>query len=133
MFATLTAVGCSKEEPKVAESKLVGTWTSPLNIGGGVVEGVGGKDLIIKEDHTATFNVLYFDYWKIEGDVLTFTTHIDHGITRELSVLKYTIDNFSDSTMLLTGTYTYAVGDSVYLTGDMSGLYKRKKETQPEN
>lgn len=125
--AATMAAGCSKEEPKVPESKLVGTWTAPLNAGGGTVQGVGGKDLEIKSDHTAHFAVLNFDRWKIEGDQLTFTSYVDHGTYREVSLLKYTIDDFSESTMTLTGKYIYTVGDSVYMEGDMSGVYKKKE------
>ena len=132
MTAALMTVACSKpEEPKVAESKLVGTWVAPLNVGGGTVEGVGGKELVINADHTAKFAVLSFNNWKIEGDVLTFTNYIEHEVDRELAVLRYTIDNFADTSMVLSGKYTYAVGDSIYLEGDMSGLYKRKVETPP--
>ena len=107
--AALMAVACSKEEPKVAES----------------------KNLIINANHTASFAVLQFKNWKIEGDVLTFTNVADQGVNREMEVLRYTIDNFTDSLMTLTGSYTYLVGDSIVIQGDMSGVYARQAE-QPQ-
>lgn len=129
--AALMAVACSKEEPKVAESRLVGTWKAPLSVGAGSVEGVGGKNLIINANHTASFAVLQFKNWKIEGDVLTFTNVADQGVNREMEVLRYTINNFTDSLMTLTGSYTYLVGDSIVIQGDMSGVYARQAE-QPQ-
>ena len=126
----MMATACGKEEPKVPESKLVGIWTAPLAAGGDAVHGVGGKDMVINADHTASFAVLFFNNWKIEGDVLTLTSYSDLAGVRKVGVLQYTIENISDSTMLLKGKYTYAVGDSVYMQGDMSGLYKKKPQPQ---
>ena len=47
------------------------------------------------------------------------------GVDRHVEVLRYTINNFADTSMLLTGYYIYAVGDSIYQESDMSGLFKR--------
>ena len=101
--AALMAVACSKEEPKVAESKLVGTWKAPLSVGAGSVEGVGGKNLIINANHTASFAVLQFKNWKIEGDVLTFTNVADQGVNREMEVLRYN-DSTRQATAYIHGT-----------------------------
>ena len=118
---------CTKEDPKVPESKLVGTWQVPLAAGGDVIQGVGGKDLVICDDHTASLVNFVFDNWKIEGDVLTFSNLIDHGNVYEMEVLKYEIVEYLDTAMILNGSYTHLIGDSVYLQGDMSGLYRKKK------
>ena len=72
------AVACTKEkEPSVAESKLVGTWVAPLNAGGGVLQGVGGKDLVIMDNHTALLATKPFANWKITGDELVFRNFVE--------------------------------------------------------
>lgn len=130
--AALLAVACTKvEDPKVAESDLVGAWKAPYSVGGSTLQGVGGKNLVINENHTATFATLAFNYWKIEDDELIFTYYADHGVDHEVDVLRYTIANFCDTVMTLVGTYTKTIGDSVYLVADMSGMYLRPKP-QPD-
>ena len=128
MAAAILAVACSKpEEPKVPENKLVGAWKAPLNMTDGTMNAFGGKPLTINANHTATFSYLAFDNWKIEGDQLILTNLSGEGLSRRIEVLRYTIENYVDTAMLLTGKYILAVGDSVYQQGDLSGLYKRDK------
>ena len=126
--AAILAVACSKpEEPKVPESKLVGVWKAPNNMGDETMDAFGGKNLTINANHTASFSYLEFDNWKIEGDQLTLTNLSGEGLYRRVEVLRYIIEDYHDTAMLLTGNYTLAVGDSVYLRGDLSGLYKRDR------
>ena len=128
------AVACTKEkEPSVAESKLVGIWVAPLNAGGGVLQGVGGKDLVIMDNHTALLATKPFANWKITGDELVFSNFVERGYMSEIESLKYQILNFADTVMTLKGTYTYVVGDSIYMKANMSGLYQKKTPPQPEN
>ena len=131
MTAAMMAVAYSKpEEPIVPESKLVGTWVVPFSIAGEEIGNFAGKKLIINEDHTATFSILSFNNWKIEGDQLTLTNMYGEGLNRHLEVLRYTIVSYVDTAMLLTGNYISTVGDSVYVQGDLSGLFTRDKEQQ---
>lgn len=126
--AVILAVSCKKEvEPKVPESKLVGVWKAPFTMSDNAIGDFSGKYLIINENHTATFNILSFNSWKIEDDELILTNYHGEGPARHVEVLRYTINNFADTTMLLTGKYIYAVGDSVCLEGDLSGLFKRDR------
>ena len=129
----MLAVACEKtEDPIVPESKLVGVWQAPLVANGGMMDDFRGKNLIINENHTATFSVLSFNNWKIEGNVLTLANYYSEGTNRHIEVLRYTIEKYADTAMLLAGTYTYVVGDSVYLEEDMSGLFKRQKNTSAQ-
>ena len=134
MFAAVAmlAVACEKVvEPVVPESKLVGAWKAPLSSSDEMMQDLGGKNLVINADHTASFAFLSFNNWKIEGDVLTLTNYHGEGVARHVEVLRYTINNYTDTSMLLDGRYVYAVGDSVYREGDFSGLYMRDKSYQP--
>ena len=124
----MLAVACEKaEEPIVPEAKLVGAWTAPLSSTDEIMHDLGGKNLVINPNHTASFSYLSFKNWKIEGEVLTMTNYTGEGVNRHVEVLRYIINNYTDTSMLLTGRYIYAVGDSVYREGDFSGLYKRDK------
>ena len=122
----LMAAACSEEEPRFDENSFVGAWKAPLSVGDGAIEGLGGKELVIKKDHTADFAILSFNYWKLEDDELIFTRYIDRGVTHEVDVLRYNIASLCDTVMVLVGTYMHTVGDSVYLVADMSGMYQRK-------
>ncbi len=128
--AAMIFVGCSKDEvsTKIPEINLIGNWKAPYDVSRGAIQGLGGKNLIIYPDHTAVFESLKFNYWKFEGNELTFTnyTEAEHGVDHVLDVLHYTIAIYSDTVMALVGTYTHTVGDSVYLTADMSGTYEKK-------
>lgn len=132
LTVALMATACSKEESKYDELKLIGAWKAPVSVSNGAIQGLGGKDLVIKGDHTANFAILSFNYWKLEGDELIFTQYIDRGVTHEVNVLRYTIASFCDTVMALVGTYTKTVGDSIYLVADMSGMYQRKLEVPQE-
>lgn len=133
LAVAMLAASCSEEEQVVADRNVVGAWKAPLSVGGGAVPGVGGKNLVINENHTASFANLSFNYWKIEGDELIFTHHVDHGVVREVDVLRYIIATYCDTVMTLVGTYTRTIGDSVYLRADMSGMYQKQTEDpQPQ-
>lgn len=124
--AVTMSVACSKTvDPIAPENKLVGVWKAPITSTSGLMDDLRGKNLIINANHTATFSFLSFNNWKIEGDMLTFTNYHAEGVDRHVEVLRYTINNFTDTSMLLTGYYIYAVGDSIYQESDMSGLFKR--------
>lgn len=128
VVAAMFFAGCSKESPKVSESSLIGAWKAPLNVSEGLIHGLGGKNLVINPDYTAVFESLSFNHWRIEGDELTLTnyTEAEHGVDHVLDILHYTIVNYCDTMMTLVGTYTHTIGDSIYLTADMSGMYQRK-------
>lgn len=131
--AMMLAVSCQKaEEPLVPESKLIAVWKAPLTIGDASMNDFAGKNLILNHNHTASFSSLYFNNWKIEGDQLTLTNYFGEGPNRHLEVLHYTINSFTDTTLLLTGKYIAAIGDSVYMEGDLSGLYKKDKTQMPQ-
>ena len=126
VVAVVLAVACSKtEDPIVPESKLVGAWKAPTVANGGMMEDFRGKNLIINKNHTASFSVIYFNNWKLEGDVLTLTNYYTQGTNRHAEVLRYTIMNYSDSAMYLSGYYINVVGDSVVQEDDMSGIFTR--------
>ena len=128
MTAAIMAVGCSKpEEPAVPEVKLVGVWKAPFVTCEGMMEDFAGKKLTINADHTGSFHYLSFANWKIEGDQLTFSNYFEQDARRHLELLRYTISNYADTAMLLTGKYMYIVGDSVYQEADMSGLFSRER------
>lgn len=131
--AMVLAVSCEKAvEPLVPEIKLIAVWKAPLTIGDEAMNDFAGKNLILNQNHTASFSRLYFNNWKIEGDQLTLTNYYGEGPNRHLEVLRYTINSFTDTTLLLTGRYIAAIGDSVYMEGDLSGLYKRDKNQVPQ-
>ena len=119
-----SAVSCSKEEAKkYDEEQLVGSWKIPL-----IVEypDMSGKTLTILPGHTALLNNISFNYWKLEGDMLTLTRDINHGYNNhEMGMMKVQIIDLSDSTMLFVGNFIHAVNSTIDKQGDMSGLYVR--------
>ncbi|MGX8712155.1 MAG: hypothetical protein ACSW8I_00515 [bacterium] len=122
--ATLFAAACSeKEASKYSEESLFGTWKIPL-----VVEypEMRYKTLTINPGHTAALDNIVFNYWKIEGDVLTLTRDVEQEYNRhELGVMKVTVVDLTDTTMLLVGNYIHAFNTTIDRKSDMSGFYSR--------
>ena len=118
-------VSCSKEEEKkYPEESLYGFWEIPLAV---ECPGLCFKTLTILPGHTAMLDTGQFNYWKLEGDVLTLTKDMERGYNRhELGVMKVIIVDLTDTTMILVGNYIHAVNTTVDMEGDMSGLYKRQ-------
>ncbi len=123
----LTAtVSCSEKEQPVAESAVVGIWSFPLTAGQDVFDLIG-KKLVINDNHTALLAHVPFSNWKLDGYNLTMSNYTPGS--QRLEMLQYTIDAITDSTLGLSGRYFIAVGDSILVETDMSGLYKRSKPT----
>ena len=123
----LTAmVSCGEKERPVAESAVVGIWSFPLTAGQDVFDLIG-KKLIISADHTAMLAHVPFSNWKLDGYNLTMSNYTPGS--QRLEMLQYTIDAITDSTLGLSGRYFIAVGDSILVETDMSGLYKGCKPT----
>lgn len=123
-FVALFTASCSKEKGGgFPEEKLLGFWKIP--IGTDYAE-LSGKMLTISMGHTAILNDVPFNYWKLEGNEIIFTRDVEHGYNNhELGVIRVTIADLTDSTMILVGDYTHAVNSTVDKVVDMSGCYLR--------
>ena len=124
----LLASACSKEKPPIAEIRVIGSWVFPPNAGLGVFN-LTGKKLVINMEHTALMNDIFFRNWKMDGYDLIFTNF--NSDRQTIEQLHYTINTITDSTMDLTGRYSYIVGDSVHVVADLSGLYIKEKPQIP--
>lgn len=128
LMATALMAACSKEEgPAFAEKKLIGTWRIPLNLPSEVLNAAGQK-VIFNEDHTAIYNNHLFSTWKIEGmDIICSNYTVANG-SRDVDVMKFTVNSLNDSVMIANVQYTHTLDNYVVEEGDLTGMYTRIKE-----
>jgi len=133
LASSLLTVACSKEvEPSFSESQIVGVWRIPLTIPADVFSAAGQK-LIFTEDHIASYNGHLFASWKIEGrDIICTNYNTDNG-SRELDMMKLTVNSLDDSIMIAEVQYSHSVDNYIDLKGDFSGIYTRIKENNQTN
>lgn len=129
--AALMAVSCNKVENKFPEENLVGEWEIPAI--DSTRPDYEGKILTIHEDHTAEMYKLSFNYWKLEGDEVTFTRYQDEGDPgNAIGQMKMTVVNITDTNMRVKGRYIHTNGDTIDNTFNVGGLYKKILPPQPE-
>lgn len=128
LMATALMAACSKEEgPAFAEKKIIGTWRIPLNLPSEVLNAAGQK-VIFNEDHTAIYNNHLFSTWKIEGmDIICSNYTVANG-SRDVDVMKFTVNSLNDSVMIANVQYTHTLDNYVVEEGDLTGMYTRIKE-----
>lgn len=133
LMATALMAACSKEEgPAFAEKKLIGTWRIPLNLPSEVLNAAGQK-VIFNEDHTAIYNNHLFSTWKIEGmDIICSNYTVANG-SRDVDVMKFTVNSLNDSVMIANVQYTHTLDNYVLEEGDLTGMYTRIKENNQPN
>lgn len=133
LMATALMAACSKEEgPAFAEKKIIGTWRIPLNLPSEVLNAAGQK-VIFNEDHTATYNNHLFSSWKIEGmDIICSNYAVANG-SRDVDVMKFTVNSLNDSVMIANVQYTHTLDNYVVEEGDLTGTYTRVKENNQPN
>lgn len=133
LMATALMAACSKEEgPAFAEKKIIGTWRIPLNLPSEVLNAAGQK-VIFNEDHTATYNNHLFSIWKIEGmDIICSNYTVTNG-SRDVDVMKFTVNSINDSVMIANVQYTHTLDNYVVEEGDLTGTYTRVKENNQPN
>ena len=133
LMATALLAACSKEEgPAFAEKKIVGTWRIPLNLPSEVLNAAGQK-VIFNEDHTAIYNNHLFSTWKIEGmDIICSNYTVANG-SRDVDVMKFTVNSINDSVMIANVQYTHTLDNYVVEEGDLTGTYTRVKENNQPN
>ena len=133
LMATALLAACSKEEgPAFAEKKLIGTWRIPLNLPSEVLNAAGQK-VIFNEDHTAIYNNHLFSSWKIEGmDIICSNYTVANG-SRDVDVMKFTVNSLNDSVMIANVQYTHTLDNYVLEEGDLTGMYTRIKENNQPN
>ena len=133
LMATALMAACSKEEgPAFAEKKIVGTWRIPLNLPSEVLNAAGQK-VIFTEDHTAIYNNHLFSTWKIEGmDIICSNYTVANG-SRDVDVMKFTVNSINDSVMIANVQYTHTLDNYVLEEGDLTGTYTRVKENNQPN
>lgn len=133
LMATALMAACSKEEgPAFAEKKLIGTWRIPLNLPSEVLNAAGQK-VIFNEDHTAIYNNHLFSTWKIEGmDIICSNYTVANG-SRDVDVMKFTVNSINDSVMIANVQYTHTLDNYVVEEGDLTGTYTRVKENNQPN
>ena len=133
LMATALMAACSKEEgPAFAEKKIIGTWRIPLNLPSEVLNAAGQK-VIFNEDHTATYNNHLFSTWKIEGmDIICSNYTVANG-SRDVDVMKFTVNSINDSVMIANVQYTHTLDNYVVEEGDLTGMYTRIKENNQPN
>ena len=133
LMATALMAACSKEEgPAFAEKKIVGTWRIPLNLPSEVLNAAGQK-VIFNEDHTAIYNNHLFSTWKIEGmDIICSNYTVANG-SRDVDVMKFTVNSLNDSVMIANVQYTHTLDNYVVEEGDLTGTYTRVKENNQPN
>lgn len=133
LMATALMAACSKEEgPSFAEKKIIGTWRIPLNLPSEVLNAAGQK-VIFNEDHTATYNNHLFSSWKIEGmDIICSNYAVNNG-SRDVDVMKFTVNSINDSVMIANVQYTHTLDNYVVEEGDLTGTYTRVKENNQPN
>ena len=133
LMATALLAACSKEEgPAFAEKKLIGTWRIPLNLPSEVLNAAGQK-VIFNEDHTAIYNNHLFSTWKIEGmDIICSNYTVANG-SRDVDVMKFTVNSINDSVMIANVQYTHTLDNYVVEEGDLTGTYTRVKENNQPN
>ena len=133
LMATALMAACSKEEgPAFAEKKLIGTWRIPLNLPSEVLNAAGQK-VIFNEDHTAIYNNHLFSIWKIEGmDIICSNYTVANG-SRDVDVMKFTVNSLNDSVMIANVQYTHTLDNYVVEEGDLTGMYTRIKENNQPN
>lgn len=133
LMATALMAACSKEEgPAFAEKKLIGTWRIPLNLPSEVLNAAGQK-VIFNEDHTAIYNNHLFSIWKIEGmDIICSNYTVANG-SRDVDVMKFTVNSLNASVMIANVQYTHTLDNYVVEEGDLTGMYTRIKENNQPN
>ena len=133
LMATALMAACSKEEgPAFAEKKIIGTWRIPLNLPSEVLNAAGQK-VIFNEDHTAIYNNHLFSTWKIEGmDIICSNYTVANG-SRDVDVMKFTVNSINDSVMIANVQYTHTLDNYVVEEGDLTGMYTRIKENNQPN
>lgn len=133
LMATALLAACSKEEgPAFAEKKIIGTWRIPLNLPSEVLNAAGQK-VIFNEDHTAIYNNHLFSTWKIEGmDIICSNYTVANG-SRDVDVMKFTVNSINDSVMIANVQYTHTLDNYVLEEGDLTGMYTRVKENNQPN
>lgn len=133
LMATALMAACSKEEgPAFAEKKIIGTWRIPLNLPSEVLNAAGQK-VIFNEDHTAIYNNHLFSTWKIEGmDIICSNYTVANG-SRDVDVMKFTVNSINDSVMIANVQYTHTLDNYVVEEGDLTGTYTRVKENNQPN
>ena len=133
LMATALLAACSKEEgPAFAEKKIIGTWRIPLNLPSEVLNAAGQK-VIFNEDHTAIYNNHLFSTWKIEGmDIICSNYTVANG-SRDVDVMKFTVNSINDSVMIANVQYTHTLDNYVVEEGDLTGMYTRIKENNQPN
>jgi hypothetical protein len=133
LMATALMAACSKEEgPAFAEKKIIGTWRIPLNLPSEVLNAAGQK-VIFNEDHTAIYNNHLFSTWKIEGmDIICSNYTVANG-SRDVDVMKFTVNSINDSVMIANVQYTHTLDNYVLEEGDLTGMYTRIKENNQPN
>ena len=133
LMATALMAACSKEEgPAFAEKKIIGTWRIPLNLPSEVLNAAGQK-VIFNEDHTAIYNNHLFSTWKIEGmDIICSNYTVANG-SRDVDVMKFTVNSLNDSVMIANVQYTHTLDNYVLEEGDLTGTYTRVKENNQPN
>ena len=133
LMATALMAACSKEEgPAFAEKKIIGTWRIPLNMPSEVLNAAGQK-VIFNEDHTAIYNNHLFSTWKIEGmDIICSNYTVANG-SRDVDVMKFTVNSLNDSVMIANVQYTHTLDNYVVEEGDLTGMYTRIKENNQPN
>ena len=133
LMATALMAACSKEEgPAFAEKKIIGTWRIPLNLPSEVLNAAGQK-VIFNEDHTAIYNNHLFSIWKIEGmDIICSNYTVANG-SRDVDVMKFTVNSLNDSVMIANVQYTHTLDNYVVEEGDLTGMYTRIKENNQPN
>lgn len=133
LMATALMAACSKEEgPAFAEKKIIGTWRIPLNLPSEVLNAAGQK-VIFNEDHTAIYNNHLFSTWKIEGmDIICSNYTVANG-SRDVDVMKFTVNSLNDSVMIANVQYTHTLDNYVVEEGDLTGTYTRVKENNQPN
>ena len=133
LMATALMAACSKEEgPAFAEKKIIGTWRIPLNLPSEVLNAAGQK-VIFNEDHTAIYNNHLFSTWKIEGmDIICSNYTVANG-SRDVDVMKFTVNSINDSVMIANVQYTHTLDNYVVEEGDLTGTYTRIKENNQPN
>ena len=133
LMATALMAACSKEEgPAFAEKKIIGTWRIPLNLPSEVLNAAGQK-VIFNEDHTAIYNNHLFSIWKIEGmDIICSNYTVTNG-SRDVDVMKFTVNSINDSVMIANVQYTHTLDNYVVEEGDLTGMYTRIKENNQPN
>lgn len=130
----LLTVACSKEEVKPAfpETQVVGTWRIPLNLPSDVFSSAGQR-LIFSDDHTVNFSGHLFEKWIIDGRDIICSNYVIANGSREVDVMKFTINGLNDSVMIAEIMYTHSIDNHIDKTCDLSGIYTRIKEDNQAN